>query len=395
MLCCYRSVLASFALVALASPARAVEIRFNAFGDFSVAMPIGEPASKEDDELFKAHGASPQPVNTGQGFQVAGSDFVITADLNEHLTFQSEVNLQTCRGCSNELDLDVERMYLNYAIHPLFNFQMGLFFTPIGYQNRNLYARAWLMNSVQIHDFTEEELGLVPTHTIGAMVHGTLALGASNLMYAVSMGNGRASTPNSSVYARDTNPASEVAFLLEYRLTTLKNFRVGLSGWTDQAVTKMYGPEYGDGPIADKQLKLRDVGFNPYVVIDNGSFGLSAEAVSSTMTDKNKKNEQLKDNGWRNESFHYRSYTAEVVAHLQSGKLHPYLRTDRTQLPNENGGPFLSQRDGEHKYVPDFRAVMVGVAYDVFTFNRLKLEYIAHQDGPRRNTVVAQTAYGF
>jgi hypothetical protein len=377
------------------SVAKAADIRFNAFGDVSVGMPLGDPASEDDAAEYAANGVDEYPVNTYRGFQITGTDFVVTADLDEDLTFQGEVNLQVCRGCSSDFEVDVERMYLNYKLHPLANVQVGLYFTPIGYQNRNLYARAWLMNSVQIHDFTEEELGLVPTHTTGAMLHGTWAGSSTAVMYALSVGNGRPTDPDGAIYARDTNPATEVAALVEFRLMNFKNFRIGLSGWTDRIETGINGPAYGDAAVGTDMVKLKDTGFNPFIVFDNGTFGFSAEAVSSKMVDVNPDGMKLTDNGWQSSSFAFSSFTSELVVHLNDGKLHPYVRMDKTELPAENGGPFFTQREGSHKYVPDFNAVMVGVAYDIYTFNRLKLEYISHQDGPRRNSVVMQSAFAF
>jgi hypothetical protein len=58
----------------------------------------------------------------------------------------------------------------------------------------------------------------------------------------------------------------------------------------------------------------------------------------------------------------------EVSAHLRDGKLHPYVRFDQTALP-EDGGPYLSLRETDggftRVYVPEFKAGMTSIAYDV------------------------------
>jgi hypothetical protein len=89
----------------------------------------------------------------------------------------------------------------------------------------------------------------------------------------------------------------------------------------------------------------------------------------------------------------------EGSLHVMGGKLHPYLRYDRTSLP-EDGGPYLSLRQEAGVYtrvfVPNFEAVMSGVAYDLNQHTRLKGEIIRHMDGPRQRYGVAfQTAFGF
>ena len=68
----------------------------------------------------------------------------------------------------------MERFFVDYKLDERFNLQAGLYFTPIGYNNRFLYARAWLMNSIQVPDFFEEELNLIPTHTIGVNGYGAV-----------------------------------------------------------------------------------------------------------------------------------------------------------------------------------------------------------------------------
>ena len=85
---------------------------------------------------------------------------------------------------------------------------------------------------------------------------------------------------------------------------------------------------------------------------------------------------------------------------LMQGKLHPYVRYDRTTLPDDDGGPYLSLREVDgaftRVYVPDFEAVMTGAAFDVNQHVRVKAEYIRHLDGPRqRHGAAFQMAFGF
>ena len=90
---------------------------------------------------------------------------------------------------------------------------------------------------------------------------------------------------------------------------------------------------------------------------------------------------------------------AEASMHFLEGRLHPFVRYDRTWVPN-GGGSYLSLReDGDaftRIYVPEFHAALSGVAYDVSMHFRVKAEYIRHLDGPRqRNALTFQAAFGF
>jgi hypothetical protein len=384
--------LAALLMAAAAVPAHGQSLRFSGFGDFVFGANAGGSADPAATRQFERFGSDASPVNTNRGFGVTGTDFVVLADMTENATFLGEVNLQTGRGGSSDLSLDVERFFVNYRIDPRFNVQAGLFFTPIGYNNRFLYARAWLMNSIQVPDFFEEELNLFPTHSIGVNGYGQFELqNGHRLAYSVSVANGRPNTPDSAVYARDRD-GKEVTGLVEWLIPGFKDSRIGVSGWTG-AITSKYVPRLGD-VIADgdaEDLKMRERGLDTYVVVNHRRFSINFEYVQSTQTD-------------RLGNLDAPSYTTkggliEGSVHVMQGKLHPYVRYDRTSLPVD-GGPYLSLRETDGGYgrvfIPEFEAVMSGVAYDVNQHTRLKGEYIHHLAGPRdRHGVAFQLAFGF
>lgn len=174
-----------------------VKIRFNGFGDITAGHNWGVPANKTADSLFRNFGEDPFPKGTHQGIGLQGLDLVNTVFLNENLTVQSEVNLQVPRGGTGGPELDVERMYVDYKVNNKLGFQGGLIFTPIGFINRNLYSRAWLMNSVHMYRIVEEEYGFVPNHFIGATAYGTFNLSDKHsLKYTLGFGNGRGAAPS-------------------------------------------------------------------------------------------------------------------------------------------------------------------------------------------------------
>jgi hypothetical protein len=378
-------------LAAVVTPAQAQNLRFSGFGDFVFGANGGGKADGTAAERFGTFGADVDPVNTNRGFGLTGTDFVVLADMTDNATFLGEINLQTGRGGSSDLELDVERFFVNYRIDPRFNVQAGLFFTPIGYNNRFLYARAWLMNSIQVPDFFEEELNLFPTHSIGVAAHGQFAFANGHrLAYVVSAANGRPHTPDSAVYARDYSSNKETTGLLEWLIPGFKDSRVGVSGWFGN-IDSVRVPGLGevvDAADADA-LRLEERGLDVYVVINNRRFSVNAEFVRATQTDRLVARDTDVTSGG----------LIEVSAHLRDGKLHPYVRFDRTSLP-EDGGPYLSLRETDggftRVYVPEFKAGMTGIAYDVNQHMRVKGEYIHHLAGPRdRHGVAGQLAFGF
>ena len=386
------TVLAVLALVPYPSSGQ-VNLRFSGLGDVLAGVTTGDYADALQRSLIETFGSDPDPVNTTRGFGLTGFDFVVISDLSADLTFLGEVNLQSARGRSGDIETDVERAFMDFRVHPKFNVQAGLFFTPIGFNNRFLYARAWLMNSTQVPDFYEEELNLVPTHTTGVAVYGEFFLGDSHrLNYIVSAGNGRATTPDAAVYARDPSPNKEFTALIELLLPGYKTSRIGLSGWTGTIETVKLDA-MGDVSLAAlaEPMEMRETGLDAFIVWNTRLFSLNGEIVYSRRKD-------LLGNLFR-ETYTMTGGMVEAAVHLMDGKIHPYLRYDQTSLPG-GGGPYLSLRgDGDEfrrVFVPEFQAMIGGVAYDLDLHVRLKIEYARHLDGPRRRSALtAQAAFGF
>lgn len=368
-------------------------IRFSAFGDFVGGFQSGGYADTAARQSFEAFGADPDPVNTVRGFGLTGVDFIVIADMTDDFTFLGELNLQAGRGGSGDMELDVERFFMDYRIDPRLNFQAGLFFTPIGFNNRFLYARAWLMNSIQVPDFYEEELNLVPTHSIGISVYGQFELGGHHrLGYQFGAANGRATAPDGAVYARDPSNSKEYTGLFEWLIPGYKDSRIGVSGWKGGISTTYVGAigDVVDAGEADA-IELDETGIDVYVIINTRRLTVNAEYVASWQKDQ--------IGNLAQGTYHMSGGMIEAALHTMGGRFHPFIRYDKTSLPN-GGGDYLSLRaDGDEftrVYVPQFQAVLGGASYDVNLHLRVKIEYAHHIDGPRKqNSVALQAAFGF
>jgi hypothetical protein len=139
----------------------------------------------------------------------------------------------------------------------------------------------------------------------------------------------------------------------------------------------------------DNGLQMRENGLDAFVVLERRRWTLNAEYVRSFQKDR--------DGEFSNYSM--QGGIAELAFHFMNRKFHPFVRYDQTSLP-DGGGPYLSLRqDGEalsRAYIPIFKGVMSGAAYDVDSHFRLKGELIRHLDGPRQQWGVAfQAAFGF
>jgi hypothetical protein len=369
-----------------------IRIRFNGFGDITAGGVSGKAASFKADTLFSKYGEDPYPKGTHKGVGLQGLDFVNTVFLNDNFTIQSEVNLQVPRGGTSGPELDVERMYADYKLNDKFNLQAGLIFTPIGFINRNLYSRAWLMNSVHMFRFVEEESGYVPNHFTGVTAYGTFMVSDKHsVKYIVGLGNARAKTPTENIYARN-NGGQQVTGLLEWIIQGPKDFRIGLSGFTNKVNTYTGFTKIGEIlPISSlTSITFTESGFNPYIHYSGKRFDLLSEYTGIFYS----------GNGIKNSSIS--SLVTELALNfsVNEKRLAPYVRYDLIKLPSDQG-PYVGLRNfgggmiGK-MYTPNLSALMLGVCYDVSSFNRIKLEYARYFDGPfKQNAIVLQTAFGF
>lgn len=385
-------------LLALCPPVAAQEISLNGFGDVNYGFRAGDPANAEDAENFEAFGEDLFPKSSQIGFGLAGTDFTVTVDLPADIVYLGEINLQVGRGGQSEFELDVERMFIGKRFVPEFNLQLGLFFTPVGYFNRTLYSRAFLMTSVQIPDLFEEELGLVPTHTIGLLVQGQFSLPAMhNLQYMVSLGNGRAADPVAAVYARDDDGWRSITANLEWWIPWANEFRIGFGGWFDRIESYrvlQLGEVRSIQDPSTESMTLRELGLDAYVVLKTVWVNAMVEGVYQQHEDADG---NLPD---AEADTHLWGLMAELSANLgPEGAIKPYVRYDYVVLPPD-AGPYLGLRRDDDEitrvYVPETSLGMLGVAWDLAANVRLKLEYSHAFTGPRQaESVVAQASFAF
>lgn len=383
---------------AIAVPVSAQEISLNAFGDMNYGYRFGDFASASARDRFETYGEDIHPKSSHSGFGLAGTDFVLTAELPGDIVYLGEVNFQVERGQQSEFEVDVERMFIGKRFTPMFNVQAGLFFTPIGYFNRTLYSRAFLMTSVQVPDLFEEELGFIPTHTAGLQINGQFSLPAMHrLAYMISLGNGRAADPVANVYSRDDDGWRSATAMLEWFAPWGREARFGVSGWVDRIKTYRVATLGETRDILDSQtqgLRLLELGIDLHAVVKTEYINVMLEGV---LQNHHELSHVLSD---ADQDTQLWGGIAEVSANLgPEGAIKPYVRYDFVKLP-PNGGPYLGlRREGDEftrVYIADTRMGMVGIAWDAAAALRVKLEYSLALRGPReRNSLIAQAAFAF
>ena len=375
-----------------------VRIEFNGFGDLMAGLPFGTPANHQDNALFKKYNDNEYPYDIRRGLMVHGLDLLNTVFLNDNVKIQTEVNIEGSRNkTGGDMEFEVDRCYIDYTITANFGIQGGLIFTPIGYINRALYSRAWLSNSAHIYQAVENKSGLIQSHFVGVAAYGTMyETEGKAITYTIGAGMPRPSQPTDQPFNSD-QLGYQFTSLLELHTTGEENeTRFGLSGYTSQIHTfnvNNYGDVIDITSATAQPIVLQETGFNPYLVRKGKKIDILFEYNYVLMNNLNNTNQT---------TTNLNCISAEIALNkkILNRRFAPYIRYDYIALP-ENGGPYYGLRNiGNNQltkvYSPDFNVLICGIAYDIFSYNRIKLEYLHHFDGPFiTDGIFFQTAFGF
>ena len=138
-------------------------------------------------------GHIPYGVSTYGGrntFFLGELDLYLSSQLAENLSIVNETTLGA--GLDNKMEIDIERLYLEYRANDHFNLDLGRFHTALGYYSTTYHHGNWLETAVGRPTFLqfEDSGGILPVHMVGLSIHGAVPSGKLNLDYFVEVGNG-------------------------------------------------------------------------------------------------------------------------------------------------------------------------------------------------------------
>jgi hypothetical protein len=122
------------------------------------------------------------------GFDFGGVDLFITSRPMKKLQFLSEILFE--RGEDGHVAPDIERVSVAYSVNQYARIAVGRFHTPLGYWNTAFHHGALMAPTIDRPEIAafEDDHGVLPMHTIGAMVSGR-EIGKLHLGYDVSLGS--------------------------------------------------------------------------------------------------------------------------------------------------------------------------------------------------------------
>jgi len=393
-------------------------INITGFGEFTYETAFGSSVDEDAAEAYEENGYFDEYSEKRNSLHFPGIALVFTSDMyNDKLSFLSEINFRTN---NNAIDLGIERCYMQYAFNNYLNVVTGIYSAPIGYLNIHQRNHAYLNNSVHPRDMVNLKLGLIPTRIFGVKLDGSIEFGGtSSLQYVFSVGSGRSITPVGSPFEVDVFEDQESSLSLSGGLQL--NFfmgetelNLGFSGYALPEFKSVYlenigdeiqtseldelleGEDAGTGeePAEAELVEYKESGIAPYIRLTNSKIEFITELHSTVMTGTNGPVEDL--------DFHYSGFSSELAykTKLKEKAIMPYIRYDFINVPDNGGGPYLGlHEDGselKRYFISNNSAIMVGVNWSVFSFNKIKIEYNRVLDGPQPgNAILIQSAFTF
>jgi hypothetical protein len=174
--------------------------------------------------------ASDQKGKTNS-FRISSLDLFMTGALTDRVSVLGEVLFIPVQD--NSIDIDVERLLLQYKHNDFLNVGIGRYHPSIGYYNTAFHQGAWFQTAIDrpfMYAF-DDQGGFLPLQEVGVTTYGQIPSGSLGLNYVAEIGNGRAhllgSEPAQNL--NDTNNGKSFNFALYARPNWLPGLQAGFS----------------------------------------------------------------------------------------------------------------------------------------------------------------------
>jgi hypothetical protein len=214
------------------------------------------PAPADNSSRFNFHGYADagflrdEDTSFTKKFVLGEIDLFATERLSPHLTALVEVALETeSQALVNDVEVNVERLLLQYRGNDFFNVDVGSYRTALGYYSTAYLRGSWLQTAISRPKmFTfEDQGGFLPLHAVGVSINGRIPSGSLNLHYVLEGGSSRNygntaglglepafnSATNLAIYSQPGNvPGLEIGFSTYHdRFSPAAGFDLDRSVW--------------------------------------------------------------------------------------------------------------------------------------------------------------------
>lgn len=380
------------------------KIELTGYSNIDISTAFGDPADEMQFNMHNLFGGDQEIVEKGTDISFPGMNLFLNSQLSDNLTFQSEIVFKI----EDEFyQVELEQLYLKYAFSDKFNLTTGMFITPLGYLARNQRNLEYLNYSYRIRDMINESFGYTPFRTLGFQVNGSFDMSTFALNYWLAYGGARGTTPSSFVLETQLNnddhsSASFTGNLELFFPLSGGDLNVGFGTTLTPRINSVYidtnggEAELGDNPTVEPEdMELSEIIIAPYFRYDASKYQIFVEYHRNTL------NDELGNTG--TSSYEFNSLTSQIMfkTKIKEKNVFPYLRYDFTKFSNDGSGPYYGlittdSHSVRRTHAADRAQLMIGSAFDLFSFNRIKVEYTLFLNGPEpQNGISIATAFAF
>ena len=168
-------------------------------------------------------------------FNIGSLDLFMTSRLSHKVSLLGEVLMISTT--TNDINLDVERLVLQYRPNEHMNFAIGRYHTAIGYYNTAFHQGQWFQTAIGrpfMYEF-DDKGGPLPLQEVGISATGSVPSGKFGLHYIAEVGNGRSHLlgGNPAQNYQDTNNGKSFNLGASVQPAWVPGLQVGFSAYHD------------------------------------------------------------------------------------------------------------------------------------------------------------------
>jgi hypothetical protein len=266
--------------------------------------------------------------------------------------------------------LDWQRLVLRYSFSDHFNITIGRMHTALGYWNHAYHHGSWLQTTIlrpEIYRFEYDD-GVLPVHSVGIELSGSQAFHSFNIEYRLGLINGRAKDIQTIHNFSDENDAKAVSALIGFKPNFVEGLQIGANLYIDQI------PPNPAVPARSDQIEEQIIG--AHLIYLQQGIEFMVELFKIHHRDRASGNDHDSLGYYFQGGYKIDSWT-------------PYYRFD-----------FVNLAEGDPFFIPlqtDVTKHTVGIRWDLFTWNALKLEYRSAdlEDGDREDSINVNSSVAF
>ena len=310
-------------------------------------------------DIGVGHSRESNAYQTGaKGFTVGTFSLYLTPEFGDRVKSLVELVFEVARD--GTVGVDLERLQMGYTFSDAATLWAGRFHTPYGIWNTAFHHGAQIQTALSRPRFLEFEDrgGILPAHTVGAWLNGSVPVGGARFNYDVYAGNSpdikidAAARPGTPGGTLSPNAAGEehYALLTGFRAEiaprgALEGLKIG--------VHALRGNLHDETPLRNQ---TRLFAYGPFVSYTNDQWEILSELYKF-------RNRDLSGNtGSHGSSAWY------VQAGYNIGRVTPYVRTERTSL-DQTDNYFALQNSGR-----SYNSTSLGLRFDLTNSVALKFE---------------------